>query len=617
MCGIAGIIASDPSLISTARLQKMADALAHRGPNGSNTWINVSSCTGFSHRRLSIIDLSNAGSQPMHYLQRYTIVHNGEIYNYTELRSQLQQKGYQFQSLSDTEVILAAYDCYKAGCLQYFDGMFAFCIWDEKEQTLFAARDRFGEKPLYYHAGNNAFCFASEIKALWAAGIEKKINNASLLNYLTLGYTSSPADPAATFYQDINALPAAHYLQLSFFHQQYRFTIKRYWDIDTAYIHEADAATLQQQFRNLFFTSVQRRLRSDVPVGTSLSGGLDSSSVVAAIQQVQQPGYPLKTFSAVFPGYEKDESTHIKAVSQFFGVENFTVTPSAESFLHDFDKLLYYHDEPISSMSVYAQYKVFELAAQHNVTVLLDGQGADELLGGYSKHIHWRLQELLTRHGKHAVQQQITLLNNNAVPFEWSWKNHLAARWPGFTAQRLVKKAQQLAITDPFVTTAFKEHFDKHTIYKPAVQSLNDILYADACRFGLPELLRNADRNSMAHGKEVRLPFLSHQLAGFLFTIPAEFKIHEGYTKRLLRLSMQDLLPASIAWRTDKVGFEAPQHQWLQHGATQERIYEARKTLVDLQILQPAVLYQQKQPPVNRSAVDYDWRHLVAGSMLQ
>ncbi|MFT3825935.1 MAG: asparagine synthase (glutamine-hydrolyzing) [Chitinophagaceae bacterium] len=616
MCGIAGIIASDPVQVTVARLQNMTDALAHRGPNGFSTWISPSGNTGLAHRRLSIIDLSNAATQPMHYLQRYTIVHNGEIYNYTELKHQLQQKGYQFHSQSDTEVILAAYDCYKEQCLQYFDGMFAFCIWDEQQKKLFAARDRFGEKPFYYYSQKEQFIFSSEIKGLWAAGVAKKADDSMLLNYLTLGYTSAPADPSKTFYQHITALPAAHYLQLSFTGNQFSYQVKRYWDLNKTFVSSINTATAEQEFRDLFFTSVQRRLRSDVPLGTSLSGGLDSSSVVAAIKQLQ-PGNQLKTFSAVFPGFEKDESIHIKRVSQFFGVENQTIAPTAEGFLHDLDRLLYYHDEPISSMSVYAQYKVFELVSQHNVTVMLDGQGADELLGGYTKHIHWRLQELLLKQGNKAVQQQVSLLRKHHIPVQWGWKNYLAALLPAFTAKQLKQKAVRQISSDPFVTTAFKQaHLDKNAVYKPAVHSLNDILYADSCLFGLPELLRNADRNSMAHGKEVRLPFLSHELAQFIFTLPAELKIHEGYSKRLLRMSMKELLPPEITWRTDKIGFEPPQQQWLQQPLVQDRIHEAGKRLVNLQILEPAVLDKTKQPTKDPLAADYNWRHLVAGSML-
>ncbi len=191
----------------------MADALAHRGPDGEGFWTNKRGNAGLAHRRLSIIDLTAAAAQPMHYMQRYSIVYNGEIYNYIELRRELKKAGYHFTTASDTEVILAAYDCYKEKCLQHFDGMFSFAIWDEKEQTLFAARDRFGEKPFYYYDEKQFFSFASEMKGLWAAGIEKTIENKMILNYITLGYVQNPADKAQTFYKNIYSLPPAHYLK--------------------------------------------------------------------------------------------------------------------------------------------------------------------------------------------------------------------------------------------------------------------------------------------------------------------------------------------------------------------------------------------------------------------
>ncbi|MES1159352.1 MAG: asparagine synthetase B, partial [Bacteroidota bacterium] len=204
MCGIAGILSPDPANITRERLQKMTDAIAHRGPNGEGAWISESGLAGLGHRRLAIIDLSPAAAQPMFYLDRYTIIHNGEIYNYLELRSLLQSKGYSFASRSDTEVILAAYDHYGPDCLQYFDGMFAFAIWDEKEGKLFMARDRFGEKPLFFYRDATQFVFASEMKALWAAGIKKEVNKRLIFNFITIGYTQNPANGFETFYQGIS-----------------------------------------------------------------------------------------------------------------------------------------------------------------------------------------------------------------------------------------------------------------------------------------------------------------------------------------------------------------------------------------------------------------------------
>ena len=265
----------------------MTDALAHRGPDAEGTWMNATTALG--NRRLSIIDLSNAGTQPMHYIDRYTIIHNGEIYNYVELKEELQKKGYSFFSKTDTEVVVASYDCWKEECVDHFDGMFAFAVWDEKEKELFAARDRFGEKPFFYVIDHEQFIFASEMKALWAAGIERKVNLKLLFNYLTIGYVDNPNIPEETFFENISKLPAASFLKYSKLNDPrltggQELSITNYWDLEIENENKKITDTEAiEQFGSLFQRSVKRRLRSDVPIGTSLSGGLDSSSIIATL----------------------------------------------------------------------------------------------------------------------------------------------------------------------------------------------------------------------------------------------------------------------------------------------------------------------------------------------
>ncbi|HMH34036.1 MAG TPA: asparagine synthase (glutamine-hydrolyzing), partial [Puia sp.] len=367
MCGISGIIYLQPGerneehkhhLLS--RLHTMADSLQHRGPDGEGFWINSNGNVGFGHRRLSIIDLSPSAAQPMHYLQRYTIVYNGEIYNYIELKAMLVQKGYSFVTRSDTEVLLAAYDCFKEKCLDHLDGMFAFALWDDEEQMLFAARDRFGEKPFYYAIDEKKFYFASEKKALWAAGLERKINNPLLLNWLVLGYTQTPLDKTITYHQDAYSLPPAHYLTLSANGDD--FHLHAYWDCDKEAKNPINEETAIERFKDLLLLSVERRLRSDVGFGTSLSGGIDSSTIVAMISALKPNGQDLKTFSAVFPGFMKDESDYIRLMTDAYKVGNYTVTPNPDDLVRDFEKLCYHQEEPFSSSSIYAQYKVYELA---------------------------------------------------------------------------------------------------------------------------------------------------------------------------------------------------------------------------------------------------------------
>jgi asparagine synthase (glutamine-hydrolysing) len=612
MCGITGIISSDCLKISRERLQRMTDAIAHRGPDGEGFWINQEGNAGFGHRRLSIIDLSMAAAQPMHYLDHYTIVYNGEIYNYPELKETLGKKGYLFHTQSDTEVILAAYDCFREECLGYFDGMFAFAIWDESKKSLFAARDRFGEKPFYYSLDEDQLSFASEKKALWAGGLPKEINQPLLLNWLVLGHSQTAADTTITFHKDIYSLPPAHYL---LFHlPSFHFQLKSYWDCDKEKQNPLPEPDAMEKLKELLFISVKRRLRSDVPLGTSLSGGLDSSSI-AAVLSGEGAGTP--TFSAIFPGFEKDESAYIRLVTQKFNLTNFSVTPSADDLIKDFEKLCYHQEEPFSSASIYAQFKIFELARKQGVKVLLDGQGADEIFAGYTKYIPWYLQELLKKQPWKLPSEKRALKRNN-LSFNWGWKNYLAAWFPAQTAYQLEKRESRKILKDPYIKDDYKQlYFDRQSIFKPLVFKLNDLLYFNACGPGLEELLRFADRNSMSQGCEVRLPFLYHELVQFIFSLPSTFKIRKGWTKWLLRKTMSDRLPSEIAWRRDKIGFEPPQKNWMENQGFKDLLQEARTTLVEKGILHSRVLAKKIQPQDAHAADNYDWRHLVAGNFLK
>ena len=615
MCGIAGIISTNPIHLSTDRLKVMTDSIAHRGPDGEGFWINKNNNVGFGHRRLAIIDLSDAAAQPFHYLNRYSITYNGEIYNYIEVRETLLKKGYRFQTKSDTEVILAAYDCWKDECVLQFDGMFAFAIWDQQSQKLFAARDRFGEKPFYYFFDGNQFLFASEIKALWAAGIAKEWNQLMLLNYLANGHTQNAVDASLTFYKNIYSIPPGHHLTYSL--QNKAMTVIIYWDLDkqsTQKINEEDAI---EQFQFLFNQSIKRRLRSDVPTGTSLSGGLDSSSVVATIHQHKQPTYSQSAFTAVFPGFEKDELAYAKKVSDAFQLHHFTTEPTAEGFLKDYKKLLWHQEQPLSSSSVYAQYKVMELAKENAVTVLLDGQGADEILAGYNKYVHWYLQEQFAKFKFGFAMQERIQLQQNKIPFQWGFANYMAAWFPIIANAKLEEIERKKILVHPHIRRDYaKEYFDPHySVYKPPVSKLNDILYFNTMQQGLGELLHNADRNSMAHSREMRLPFLNHKLVEFVFSLPSHYKIHNGFTKYILRKSMEKQLPKEIVWRTDKVGYEPPQKQWMQQPAMNELMIESRQKLVDEKILNENILDKPMIAKTAYEADNYDWRYFCVANL--
>ena len=626
MCGIAGIIsntASDTHWVK-ARLQHMTDAIAHRGPDGEGFWINETGQVALGHRRLKIIDLSNDAAQPMHYsgmesydeLPRYSITYNGEIYNYPELKNELELKGYQFKNHSDTEVMLAAYDCWKSECLLHFDGMFALAIWDQQTQQLFCARDRFGEKPFYFFYDDKQFVFASEMKALWAAGIPKKVCNGPLLNYITTGLLQNASRPDETFFENIFSLLPGHSSILNI--NTWQFEERKYWDLDKETIDTNISETEAiEKFSFLLQQSVSRRLRSDVKVGTSLSGGLDSSSIAALLHPLVAHQSPLTSFSAVFPGFEKDESKFIKEVTTQFGFENFQVTPTAEQLCDDFDKLLFHQEEPFQSLSIYAQYKVYELAKQHGTTVILDGQGADETMAGYHKYYHWYWQELLANGRLSLVKKELAAARALGVKDDWNWKNKLAAFMPGKTAKALQQKAKALQTGYPFIHPEFlAESLGLSSIIKPEVRKLNDILYHDTCQGGLQQLLRYADRNSMAHGREVRLPFLNHELVQFVFSLPSHFKIKDGWTKWILRKTMNDILPQSIAWRKDKTGYEPPQQQWMQHKAMTEKIMLSREKLVAQQVLRPAILNQPITTAGAHETANDDFRYLCAAQVV-
>ena len=611
MCGIAGIIQQQPKE-NISVVKKMTDALAHRGPDGEGFWQNENSTALFGHRRLSIIDLTDAAAQPLHYLNRYTIIHNGEVYNYVELKKELVSKGYSFRTQTDTEVIVAAYDCWKENCLQYFDGMFVFAIWDEAEKTFFAARDRFGEKPFFffYDEEQQSFWFASELKALWAAGIQKDSNLKMLFNFLTIGYVDNPNDPTETFDNNIDKLPPAHFIKIQT-DKKFLVEIERYWDIDAEkQIRISDEEAIEK-FTSLLQTSVQRRLRSDVSLGTSLSGGLDSSSIVALISKTGL--HNLKTFSAIFPGFQKNEEAYIDKVAKQFSLQSFKTTVNEAEIPRLVDKIIFQQDEPFSTASLIPQYVVFELAKKHNVTVLLDGQGADEILAGYTRYYKWYWQELRGTKLNYELRAARAL----GVQEDFDWKNSLASFFPQFTASLLEGKKAKQAFKQSDLNQDFAFSNKQNFYYTlPASLNLNSALYYNTFVNGLEELLRLADRNSMAHAVEVRLPFLNGELVEFLFTLPPHFKIQHGWSKWLLRKATENCLPPEIVWRKDKVGFEPPQKLWMQNKDVQEQLMEGRKKLVAEHILDASVLKKGIIPKHTHEAESKDWRYWSAAALV-
>lgn len=594
-------------------VKQAAAALRHRGPDGEGYFSPAGGTVALGHRRLSIIDPSPRAAQPF-ASGRYHLVYNGELYNYVELRTELQKKGIPFHTASDTEVLLAAYATYGSDCLQQFDGAFAFAIWDEEEQVLFAARDRFGEKPFYFFHDEERFLFASEMKALWQLGATREVNHSLLYNFLTIGYTSNPADPFETFYREVLSLPPAHFLHYSLAKNE--ITTERYWQPVIDLNSSVTEAEVRQRFEHLLQESIHKKLRSDVPVGTSLSGGLDSSSIVAFCATEQVPQYSHQCFTASFAGFAKDETAYAARVAEQFHLQHHCTTVLENEVAGLMETLALHQETPFSSASVLAQYKVFALAKQHDVKVLLDGQGADELLAGYHKYYRWYWQELyrskqLDKSGEQKAARSLGIQE----PFGFTHK--LAALLPEFSASLLQSQKAKNAFQHPDLDRGFAFQHKRDLYYAtPASFDLNGALYYNSFVNGLEELLRLADRNSMANSVEVRLPFLQHQLVEFLFTLPPHLKIQQGWTKWLLRKTVENKLPREIVWRKDKIGYEPPQKQWMQNKEVEEAIREAKKKLVKEAILSPAVL---NKPPTAKEAHEsdsYDWRYWSAAACL-
>ena len=623
MCGIAGIVSSNKQIVTLDSLKRMTDSIAHRGPDGEGQWIDDTGRVGLGHRRLSIIDLSVEANQPMHYQDRYTLLFNGEIYNYIELKANLEKEGFHFKTTSDTEVLLALYHKYKTACLPLLDGMFAFAIYDKIEKILFCARDRFGEKPFFYHyEKGKSFHFASEMKALWAVGVDKKVNNKMLFNYLSQGYLDNPLDAAETFFSSCTRLPHAHWLLLNT--DTIEITVSRYYDIDYENInHSITEKQAMEKFRELMYTSVKRRLRSDVPVGSSLSGGLDSSLIVCLMngmikgtQQVQ------KTFSAVFPGFAKDESRYINTVVAATNAEAHFVTPDGDTFLADIDKLFYHQEEPIGSASIYVQYCVMRLAKANKVTVLLDGQGADEILAGYHFFYKRYFQEL-ARTNKQLFTAELNAYMqmagaNNLNPNVYNGiKSKMSIHFQKWMPAGKKLFGQVTEMQNPFFNKDFYHAYKRYSFTDITRENtLNQSLYSSVMKKGLQELLRYADRNSMAHSREVRVPFLYHELVDFLFSLPPQFKIHNGWTKWLLRQSFNDVLPGEICWRKDKIGYEGPQLNWMNNPVTMELINESKKALVSKGVLHKRLLNKTLAPHHQNDGNAKTWKIWTAGSFM-
>ncbi len=527
--------------------------MIHRGPDDEGIWTD--GIVGFAFRRLAVIDLDPRSNQPLHFAGLH-LTFNGEIYNYRELRRELEGLGHNFVTEGDGEVLLHAWRQWGAGALDRLNGMFALAVWDERDQSLTLASDPFGEKPLYYCGDSGRLVFASDIRALIEAVQGVGTPDEPALEVF-VARNLMPA-PDGSFFAGVRRLPAAHVLHW----REGRIGVSRYWtpqrvDVPGRY---QDAV---MELRTLLVDSIRLRLRSDVPVGTSLSGGVDSSAVVALSAELGRD-HRRHAFTARFPGYERDEWMYADQVAAAVEVvEHHAAEPNADQLADDLEALVRDQEEPFGSTSIYAQWRVMRAAREAGVVVLLDGQGADELFGGYP----WIVGTAAVARGPRAA---IRALHAGGWQREATIRALAGAALPDRIASSYRRRR-----ASPYVT---RDTIDRTLDFTPPVPGFSGgsimrrELLLEAFVTSLPTLLRYADRSSMAHAREVRLPYLDRRVAEFALSLPAGFLCRDGVTKRILRDAARGFVPDSVLARRDKVAFEPPEGRWLSTPAWLQRI---------------------------------------------
>lgn len=565
MCGIAGVLGRT---VARGVIERMTSAQEHRGPDGHGIWMEPVAADrqlAMGHRRLSILDLSAAAAQPMvDATGRFVLTYNGEIYNYVEVRNELKRAGHEFRSGSDTEVLIEAYKRWGTGCLDRFNGMFAFALYDSVRGILFCARDRYGEKPFLFGSGEGFFAFASEYKALLQhPGLSLDIDEDRLVRAAYNASTGLDSD-RQTVFNDVQQLLPGEAMEVDV--RTLRQRIWRYWELRP----DEGASSIDEQaafdgFRDLLIDSVRLRMRSDVAVGSCLSGGLDSSAIVCIARRLLGQDADYHTFTGRFPGTAADEWAYASQVVDATGVHSHVVEPTVDGFLEELPGFIWHNELPVGSSSQYAQWNVFRLAKQHGVTVLLDGQGADETLGGYEQYFA-RYVEALKESGDPRLKDELPRIRD---------RYPLALTPPARSLRDRLPFTLKHAISNRFGTGTSLLYGMKLDVARrvsretelerlPGFNPLANALAQDTFGRYLTTLLRYGDRNSMAHSREVRLPFCDHRIAEFVAGLPPYLLMGEVQTKRLLRESMRGILPESIRTRWNKQGFRPPQDLWFQ-----------------------------------------------------
>src|SRR6202158_151011 len=572
MCGIAGIVALDG--VDPRALMEMTHLVSYRGPSGfgfayagrnSSDRIEVihdedrspalpRPVVGLGNHRLAILDLSQAGNMPMLTDDGgYCVTFNREIYNYKEIREELEGSGYRFRTGTDTEVILRSYQEWGEGCLQRFNGMWSFALWDQSKRRLFCARDRFGVKPFYYVVHQGRFFFGSEIKqVLHASAIPRVANPGVVANFLEWGLVDYSAE---TFFENVRQLPGGHWLRLDS-SNPLTPEIGRYWELRISPPPETPAEQAVEEFRHRFQTAIKLRLRSDVPIGISLSGGLDSSSVVCEAKRIA-PEIEFQTFSACFEDPSLDEREYVATVLKAIGGVGHPVFPQAEPFWSAVKSMIYHHDEPLLGTSAFAQWSVMKEARQHGIPVMLGGQGADEALCGYQKYLYFYLWQLLRKPDVRFFREAAT----------WLFRGTNYYRTTDAVARYLPSMLRgPFSLTGRLCTDEFRKDHLHSGLELGAPNGVAERQKTDLVFTSIPALLHHEDRNSMTHSVESRLPFLDYELVEFAVNCPVSLKLRDGWSKWILRSALAGTLPEKIRLRKTKLGFDAPDGAWVRAG---------------------------------------------------
>jgi asparagine synthase (glutamine-hydrolysing) len=553
MCGICGIINTEFKEKSVGQVKVMTDALLHRGPDSKGFWISENKQVILGHTRLSIIDLDERSGQPfLSSDNRYSLTYNGEIYNYVELREECIKKGSRFRTQSDTEVLVECYRHWGPACFKKFKGMWAVVIYDKVKNNVCISRDFFGIKPLFYSIVNGSIYFASEIKALLTIdpsfSREDHVTTKLFLDNAMLDRGNW------TFYERIKRFPHVSYAVIDLNKSLRDLSFTSYWtpfDKSFSHLFKSEKCVIEG-FRDLFTESVNLHCRSDVEIGSCLSGGLDSSSIVATATKKNKL---FSTFTTRFPEYPAiDESAGAQSISDKFGTRQFFTEPTSEDFALEFDSILRAQDEPYGSTSIFSQYMVFKKIKEKNIKVILDGQGADEALGGYHSLTGFALNSFLEK-GSYMnwLVETVRFSKNHRANYFHLIKSHLS---------RKIRK-EKTAKLDYGDLVRFKDYdtYEERltNLVSPPVDNIEEYLMYLVFDGNLQQLLRYEDRNSMHFSIESRVPFLEPDLVSFICQMPFHYKFKNGYTKYVLRKAMEGNLPSKIVWQKNKLGFASPE----------------------------------------------------------